>query len=240
MCDIIKAIEIEKEYLYNKINNKQSFNLVDAIKNCGFKSLEEYHAVKRRHEFRQLEFTVKNITQEEVVNELSTVFENNTVGLWLCDHPKTCVFGGFEGLKNFNEEYCIENNITVYPYLSCGGIIVHQDGDFTYGLSCPEKIKVDCEYILNGTKHILQKYTNKKVTVNGNDILVDGLKVCGSTTYVKNGLFLILVYFSFNDKTELINAICNKKTNKNPSYIDFITRENLKLEVMKWLSIISV
>ena len=240
MNDIVKAIEKEKEYLYNKINNKKSFNLVDAIKDCGFKSLEEYRAVKRRHEFRHLEFVVKDITQEEVLDELSTVFENGTIGLWLCDHPKSCVFGGIQGLKDFNEEYCIENNITVYPYLSAGGIIVHQDGDFTYGLSCPAKINVDSEYILNGTRSILQKYTDKKVTVNGNDILVDGLKVCGSTTYVKNGLFLILVYFSFNDKTELINVICNKKTNKNPSHIDFITREDLKLEVMKWLSIISI
>jgi lipoate-protein ligase A len=124
--------------------------------------------------------------------------------------------------------------------LSGGGIIVHQDGDFTYGLSCPESIRVDANYILDRTRHIIQKYTDKKVTVDNNDILVDGLKVCGSTVYNKNGLFLILVYFSFNDKTELINTICNKKTDKAPSYIDFMTREELKQEVLSWLRINSI
>lgn len=239
MADILKAIEFEKLYLAEKLNGKEPFHLVDVIKKCGFKSLDEYFTVKGKYEFRELEFTVKNITQEEVVEELATVFENRTVGLWLCDHPKTCVFGGIQGLKDFNEEYCIKNNITVYPYLSGGGIIVHQDGDFTYGLSCPENIRVGADFILDKTRRILQKYTNKKVTVDKNDILVDGLKVCGSTVYNKNGLFLILVYFSFNDKTELINAICNKETDKTPSYIDFMTREKLKQEVLAWLKVTS-
>ena len=165
------------------------------------------------------------------------MFENRTVGLWLCDHPKTCVFGGVQGLKDFNEEYCVKNNITIYPYLSNGGIIVHQNGDFTYGLSCPASIYSDAGYILDRTRHMLQKHTNKKVTIDGNDILVNGLKVCGSTVYNNNGLFLILVYFSFNDKTELIEAICNKKTDKQPGYIDFMTREELRQEVLVWLRI---
>lgn len=237
MADIVKAIELEKTYLAEKLNGKEPFHLVDVIKECGFKSLEEYFEVKKRYEFRQLEFTVKDITQEEVFGELATVFENRTVGLWLCDHPKTCVFGGVQGLKDFNEEYCVQNNITIHPYLSNGGIIVHQNGDFTYGLSCPTSIYNDPGYILDRTRHMLQKHTNKKVAIDGNDILVDGLKVCGSTVYNKNGLFLILVYFSFNDKTELIETICNKKTDKKPGYIDFMTREELRQEVLVWLRI---
>ena len=235
MIDIVKAIEMERKYLEDVIRGERTFHLVDAIKECGFKSLEEYSDIKKKYQFRQLKFTVKNITQEEVASELATVFENGTVGLWLCDHPKICVFGGFHGLKDFNEEYCIENDITVYPYLSNGGIIVHQAGDFTYGISCPEDIQVGAEYVLNRTRHMLQKHTNKKVTVVGNDILVNGLKVCGSTIYNKNGLFLILVYFSFNDKTELINTICNKKSVKKPGYIDFMTRDELRREVLAWI-----
>lgn len=233
--DILKAIEIEQTYLNHKLKGEKTFNLIDEIQKCGFKSLEEYFDTKKTYQFSELEFAVKNITQEEVIDELKTVFNDGTIGLWLCDHPKTCIFGGINGLENFNEDYCIENNLTVYPYLSGGGIIVHQDGDFTYGLSCPENICIDAKYILEKTSNILQKYTDKKVTVDNNDILVDMSKVCGSTTYKQNGLFLILVYFSFNDKTELINAICNKQSGKTPSYIDFMTREELKQEVLKWL-----
>jgi len=236
--DILKAMEAEQTYLSHKLKGEQVFQLVDEIKKYGFETLEEYFDNKKTHQFRALKFAVKSITQEEVVDELKTVFEDGTIGIWLCDHPKTCVFGGVQGLKDFNEDYCIENNITIHPYLSGGGIIVHQDGDFTYGLSCPENLHVDAKYILERTKDILQKYTNKKVTVDNNDILIDGMKVCGSTTYKQNGLFLILVYFSFNDKTELINAICNKQSGKPPNHIDFMTREELKQEVLRWLDCI--
>lgn len=237
MADILKAIEIEKEYLIYRMNDEEPFHLKEEIEKCGFKSLDDYFEAKREHEFEKLEFAEADITQEEVINELSKVFENKTIGVWFCDHPKTCVFGGYQGLDDYNEEYCIENNIVVYPFLSGGGIIVHNDGDFTYGLSCPESLNIDAGFILDKTRRILQKHTDKRVTVDGNDILVNGLKVCGSTVYNKNGLFLILVYFSFNDKSELIKAICNKEMIKEPTYIDFITREQLRLEVAKWLSI---
>ena len=240
MSDIVKAIEIEKEYLSDKMNGKESFHLIDAIKDCGFKSLEEYFEVKRRYGFRELEFISKDITQDEIVPEILTVLEAGTIGVWFINSTKTCVFSGNQGLEDFNEEYCAKNNITVYPLLSAGGAIVHQDGDFSFGVSCPENLNIDASFILNKTRHIIQKYTKKNVTVDGNDILVDGNKICGSTTYCKNGLFLFIAYFSFNDKTELIEAICNKKTDKKPSYIDFMTREDLKLGVMRWLKITSI
>lgn len=240
MADIVKAIEVEKEYITKKINGKAPFRLIDAIKKCGFRSLEEYLDTKKRYQFRELEFAFRYISQEEVEDELLTVFDNGTIGVWFCDHAKTCVFGGRQGLENFNEEYCIKNGIAVYPYLSNGGIIVHQNGDFTYAVSCPTSLQIDHTFFLERTRYILQKYTNKKVTIDGNDILVDGQKVCGSTVYNKNGLFLFMAYFSFNDKTELIKNICNKKTDKMPSYINFMTRNELKQEVAKWLRLTSI
>ena len=235
MADIVKAIEVEKEYITKKINGKAPFHLIDAIKKCGFRSFEEYFDTKKRYQFRELKFISKDITQEEIVPEILTVLEAGTIGAWFIDSTKTCVFSGNQGLEYLNEEYCIENNIAVYPLLSVGGAIVHQDGDFSYGVSCPESLNIDASFILDRTRHMIQKYTKKNVTVDGNDILIDGEKVCGSTTYSKNGLFLFIAYFSFNDKTELINAICNKKTDKKPGYIDFMTREDLKQEVLTWL-----
>ena len=236
MADFVKAIEIEKIYLTEKLNDKEPFHLIDAIKQCGFKSLEEYFLVKRRYQFRELEFISKDITQDEIVSEILTVLEAGTIGVWFINSTKTCVFSGNQGLEDFNDEYCTENNITVFPLLSAGGAIVHQDGDFSYGISCPENLIVDATFILERTRYMIQKHTKKNVTVDGNDILIDGAKVCGSTTYSKNGLFLFIAYFSFNDKSDLIKAICNKKTDKTPSYIDFMTREELRQEVLAWLS----
>ena len=239
MADIVKAIEVEKEYITKKINGKAPFRLIDAIKKCGFRSLEEYLDTKKRYQFRELKFISKDITQEEIVPEILTVLESGTIGAWFIDSTKTCVFSGNQGLECLNEEYCIENNIAVYPLLSVGGAIVHQDGDFSYGVSCPESLNIDASFILDRTRYIIQKHTKKNVVVDGNDILIDGAKVCGSTTYCKNGLFLFIAYFSFNDKTELIKNICNKETAKSPAYIDFMTRNELKQEVAKWLRLTS-
>lgn len=239
MADIVRAIELEKEYVNKKIKGEIPFVLIDAIKKCGFRSFEEYFDTKKRYQFRELEFVSKDITQAEIVPEILTVLENGTIGVWFIDSIETCVFSGNQGLKDYNKDYCIENNITVYPLLSGGGAIVHQYGDFSFGVSCPESIHMDAVYLLNRISKLIQKYTDKTVEVDGNDILVDGKKVCGSTTYCKNGLFLFIAYFSFNDKTELIDIICNKETTKRPSYIDFMTRDELRQEVAKWLRLTS-
>lgn len=237
MADIVKAIEIEKEYLEHRMKNEEPFHFIDVIKECGFRSLEHYFEEKRNYEFQQLEFIGKNITQAQIVPEILTVLEDGTIGVWFIDSTETCVFAGNQGMKDFNEQYCIDNNIKVYPLLSSGGAIVHQDGDFSFGISCPESLHVDARYILKFVKQILQKHTIKHVSVDGNDILVDGNKICGSTTYYKNGLFLFIAYFSFNDKSELIYDICNKETMKTPTYIDFMTRDELRQEVYEWLKI---
>lgn len=47
MGDIVKAIEKEKEYLEYRKQGKEPFHLVDAIKECGFESLDEYFEEKK-------------------------------------------------------------------------------------------------------------------------------------------------------------------------------------------------
>ena len=54
--DIVKAIEKEQEYLFYRRNGDEPFHLVDAIKECGFDTLEEYFAAKKEYGFNHLSF----------------------------------------------------------------------------------------------------------------------------------------------------------------------------------------
>ena len=235
MHDIVGAIEMEKTYLDHRMKGEEPFHLADAVKEFGFNSMEEYFGEKKAYQFRHLNFKWTEVKQAEIVSEAVRILTDKLVGVWSSNSETTCIFNGFSGMKSFNESYCIENNIPVFPLLADGGTIVHQKGDYSWGIACPISLNMNAHFLLTALKDILQKHTEKEVVVDGNDILVDGKKVCGSTTYHKNGIFLFISYFSFNDKSELIDKICNKKSKKTPGYIDFMTRDEFKREVAKWL-----
>lgn len=231
MRDIAGAIEMERAYLDHRMKGEEPFHLADAIKEFGFNSLDEYFREKKSYQFLHMNFKWTEVKQAEIVSEAARILTNKLVGIWSADSDTTCIFNGFSGTKSFNERYCIENNIPVFPLLADGGTIVHQKGDYSWGVACPINLGMNAHFFLALLKDILQKHTAKEVVVDGNDILVDGEKVCGSTVYNKNGIFLFISYFSFNDKSKLIDEICNKKSKKTPSYISFMTREEFKREI---------
>lgn len=235
MKDILKAMEYEKIYLNHRMRNETPFQIIEKIKECGFNSLEQYNKYKNVHLFEAMNFELHECAQEEIISEAVRILTNKLTGIWQADSTTTCVFNGFSGDNSFNMRYCEENDIPVFSLGSNGGTIIHQNGDFSWGICYPTSLNIRSDYLLNKLKCILQKHTLKEVIVDGNDILVDGKKVCGSTVYEKNDTFLFISYFSFNDKSELIKNICNKISKKIPGYIDFITCEEFKKEVCKWL-----
>lgn len=236
MKNIKNAIEIEKQYLEKKLKGEPTFNLIDEVKKCGFNTLDEYFKDKREYEFNLQQFKLKEITQAEIVPEVMRVLTAGETGVWFVDSDRTAVFNGFKGDIIFNKDYCLNNNIPTYSILTNAGTIVHQSGDFSLGVCCPKQMMIDSQFILKGIQQILKKYTKKYVAINGNDILIDNKKVCGSASYTKNGVFLFLSYFSFNNKSTLITKITNiANPEKVPGYIDFMSRDMFKEEVKKWL-----
>lgn len=239
MKDIKKAIEIEKYYLECRKKNEYPFHLASKVRECGFESLEEFQKTKQEYQLLNLRFKFHNVAQSEIVHEVHRVLTDKIIGIWFSDSEETCVFNGNQGEQTFNSTFCKENGITTYNYLTSGGSIVHKAGDFSFGVSCPVEYGIDANFILSILKDILQKHTSMLLTVNGNDILMDGSKICGSATYKVGGVFLFLSYFSFSDHLDLIRHICPPpKSGKTPGYIDFMTREQLKQEVSEWLQII--
>ena len=235
MKDLIKAMEEEKKYLSDKFN-KIDTNLADRLSTYGYSNLKDYFVDKQEYKFSQIKFNFVEEPMPKGVSEIFNMINTNESGILFVDWEDTYVVCGNQGIEEFNQQYCEEHNITFFPLYTNGGTIVGSIGDFSLGICCPKDIVENANYILNNIRAILQKHTSASVSVDGNDILVNGNKICGSASYTKDNMLMVIMHFSFNDWTDLISNIClTTKKSKPVSYVDFMTREQFKEEVLKWL-----
>lgn len=238
MGDIVKAIEVEKEYLEYRMKGEEPFHLVDKIKECGFETLAKYFEDKSKYEFKYLTFEVIETTPFEAIAEVLETIAKKKTAVLFADTESTLVWNG-EG-SEFNEEYCIENSIPVLPLQTKGGTIVSTAGDLNIGICVPETLGKNSRLILSGFVDIFRKHTDKEVIVDGNDILIDGFKVLGSSIYNANGMFMFITPVSLSEKSDLIETICLKKSGKIQKHIEFMDSETLKREVSEWLQVRSI
>lgn len=241
MGDIVKAIEKEKEYISYRMKGEEPFHLVDAVKECGFETLDEYFTEKPSFEFNNLDFRYIEKPMPDGVFEIFNMIKHNQPGVLFVDWEDTYVVCANKGLEEFNREYCEENNIEFFPLYTEGGTIVGSKGDFSFGICCPNTVVNEPSFILNRVRDILQKHTTGEVTVKGNDILVNGNKISGTANYAKGDVFMVILHFSFGDWSDLISKICTtSKVGKPVSYVDFISRAEFKQEVAEWLRVHSI
>lgn len=238
MGDIIKAIEVEKLYLRRRAKGEYPFHLVDKIRECGYESLSEYFSEKRVYTFEKMQFTYVEKKPSECIDYFFEMMDRQETGVVFIDSNETFVFSGES--KPYNAEYCEKNNIPVYPLYTKGGAIVSAPGDFSIGLCFPESVGVDVQFILNKLKSIFGQYV-ENVEVKGNDILLNGGKICGSIMYYRNGMNCFAAHFSFDDHSELIEKICGVSGSiKIPTVIRGLTVELFKQAVKLWLRVHSL
>lgn len=233
--DIIGAMNKEREYLSFRAKGEEPFHLVDAVKEYGFDSLKDYFDAKRDYEFSQLRFEVVETKPERAIADVMATIEAKKTAILFAVTDKTLVWNGNGG--QYNAEYCNECGIPIYPLYTGGGTIVSTEGDLNIGISFPTLSNVNAEYILDGFAKIFKKYTSNFVEVSGNDVLVDGAKVLGGAVYQENGMFVFVTPVSMSDKTQLVGEICLKHSTKQPGYIDFMTKDQLRGEVEQWLAV---
>lgn len=230
MGDIQRAITIEREYILHRLSNEEPYSLADKVAECGFDSLDGYFSAKLDYLVASLNFVVCDRASDEGAQMTIDAAANDIPLVVFCKATATSVYHGDE---EFNRNYCEENDISILDYHSSGGNIVISDGDMAIGLSIPVK-EVSSNYILEHFAGMLSKYTDD-VSVDNNDILVGGVKVAGSANYnVGTGLGFV-IHFSFSDKTELIRNICIIDSQKQPGYLQGMTVEQLRQEVIEWL-----
>ena len=235
MRNLIDAMAEEKAYVADRMNGIETA-LIDRLAPYGYDNLAEYFNEKREYEFSQVKF---NFVEEPMPNGVSEIFKminTNEPGVLFVDWEDTYVVCGNRGLEEFNQEYCEEHDITFFPLYTNGGTIVGSCGDFSLGICCPKGIVHDAHYILNNISSILQKYTSAIISVDGNDIVADGKKICGSANYTQKNMLMVIMHFSFSDWTDLISNIClTTKQSKPVGYVDFMEREQFKTEVLRWI-----
>lgn len=235
MSDIVKAIEKEQEYLSCRMKNKEPFHLVDAVKECGFDSLTDYFSAKTEHEFDSLHFSFVIKKPSKCIDYFFQMMDSKDTGVVFIESDETFVFSGES--KPYDAEYCESNNIPVFPLYTRGGAIVSTLGDFSIGICFPEEVGADVRFILEKLKGIFSDYMDN-VSVNGNDILLNGEKICGSIMYHQNGMKCFAAHFSFKDNSELIEKICNiSGSTKTPSFINGLTVAMFKKELSEWLRV---
>lgn len=234
MKDIKGAMAKEREYLSYRMKGEEPYHWADAVKEYGFESIKEYSEAKRDYEFSQIKFEVVETVPERYIEDLfANITKQNNV-LLLCDVNETVIAHGNN--TEFNTEYCNECGYKIFPLYAGGGTIVFTNGDLAVGIMLKQNKIFGRDYLLKSVARIISKYTDKTVEVTGNDILVGGEKISGSTTYEKNDMFAVIFNLSFSDKSEIINNVCLKHSEKHPGYIDFMTREDFKREVIEWLT----
>lgn len=239
MKDIKRAIEIEKEYLSYRMKGEEPFHLVDAVKECGFESLEEYFEGKHDYKFKNLNFKLIEADTVQSILEVLKIIATKKEAVIMVDIDRTVVFP--RNNAEYNKEYCKENSILVLPVQTSGnGALVSLAGDLGVGICVPKEVGITYEYILDGFIKILRKYTDKNVYNEGNDIMIDGKKVCGFAFFNTPNVIMAISPISLTEKSELISKICLKKQQKTPDYIDFIDRSTLKQEVLEWLQVRSI
>ena len=238
MQDIIGAMAKANEYLEYRKKGEEPFHLVDAVREFGFESLEEYFRAKRDYEFSKLEFEIINADSPQAcVKDIFNVITNKRTAVIFVNIDQTLVWT--QENSGCNVEYCAENNIPIIPVGATGtGTLVSTQNDFGIGICVPKDSRFDLEYLVNGFIKIFRKYTDKEVVNQGNDIMYDGKKICGFTYYDTGDMFMVISPLSFSEKVGLVTNICtNKPQVKQVGYIDFMNRDMIREEVERWLRV---
>lgn len=232
MRDIIGAMEEEKLYISDRINSINT-SLLERLTPFGFGSLNEYFMEKKEYLFNQWEPEVYPIDVRTLTTELEKAVQNEKYGIYISVADGLYAFHGSDEI---DYELCGKLGISVAELYYQGGTIIGSSKDLGIEIVAPSYIGLDANYLLKKFYEIISKYIDN-VSISGNDILVDGKKVMGSMIRKVGKVFVWAAQISFEDYTDIITQVCNKKSAKIPSYIDStkLSRDLLYKEVIEWL-----
>lgn len=236
---IVRGIEIESDYLNDVMSGNSNIRqLIDRLRDVGFENLEEYFDSKKEYKMScALRGRIHSVPPSQAMITLRQMVKDGETGIVSVYTDETCVHAGMGKSSTLDEEYCKEHGIPIYQYDSFGGNIVATEGDYSIAILIPTETDVDTNFILNKTKKLLENHFNN-VTIDGNDIMIDGKKVAGSTSYRNNDRFFLIYHFSFSDKRNLIMRICGKPaTGKEVGCIDsdVLSCDEFMKEILSWL-----
>lgn len=231
MTNLEKAIEKENEL---RNSNNLSFNTISqAIKEFGFNNVPRYFEQKKeyvRQNWKPEVFYVDIAKYAEVTED---AIQNGKYGIYISQGEG---IHAYHGSVEIDYDLCKKLNVRVVELNYQGGTIIGSAKDFSIIAVFPKILDLKASDIINRFTSIISKYVPNTECID-NDILVNGNKVAGSMTREVGQSFVWATQISFEDYSEYIEKICNKKSSKDPSHIDssLLTRDQLEEEVLNWL-----
>ncbi len=210
MSNILKAIEKEKEYLSYRTNGEEPFHLVDAVKECGFNSLDDYFTAKRRLEIRKMD--VIKVKSKEATATIQDFIVNQKHGFAYCVHDEKSIF--INNPDNINEDACTEYGYIVLDTQHTGGAVVVNKGDISvvyFGVVGNVVMKDFAMYLIDRYKE-----RGLNATYEDNDILIDGYKISGLSATPYGHIQYSTIHIGINTNVDHIKAICKKPMKKVP------------------------
>lgn len=210
MSNILKAIEREKEYLAYRMKGEEPFHLVDAVKECGFNSLDDFFAAKRRYEISKM--LIIKVESKDATATIQDFIVNQKCGFAYCVHDEKLVF--VASADAVNEDACTEYGYTVLDTQHTGGAVVVNKGDISVVCFGAVGNRVMEDFAI----YLIDKYKGRglNATYEDNDVLIDGYKISGLSATKYGNIQYSTIHIGINTNLDHIKAICRKPMNKVP------------------------
>ncbi len=232
MKNLAAAMAEEQKYIENRFKNIKS-NLLENIKPFGYNTLESYIQDKKTYIFNTWQPEVYYVDVSTLTTTLQNAIKNKQYGIFISTSDNSYAFHGNDEI---DYELCEKLNVTPVELYYQGGTIIGGPNDFGIWIFTPTELQFTFYDFITGFYNILSKYISG-IVINKNDFLLDNKKIMGSMSRATLNGYIWAAQFSFTDQTQLIEKLCNKKSDKVPGYIENskLTKEQFKIEVLKWL-----
>lgn len=219
--DIKDAIEAEKAYIEAKIAGQAVPPLSEVV---GYDDIEQYFADKKDYLLGSIDYAVFDGTVRGVPSHAADAVRAKQPTLYIPYADHKFLWHGSEA-----HDYETVRDYDVVDMGYNGGSIVSGPEDMSFAVIIPEAFDF-------GRTDFLTKLADFLGGVmDNNDVMIDGLKVAGSISYQRNGMFFFAAQVAFADHTEEIARICHKDSGKAVGYVKTRTKEELTAEVKSWL-----
>lgn len=229
------AISKINEYYHQILDlNDNTENIYAYLSGAGYTNIDEFTFDKSVYLLKHQEYA---IVEEPYISSdvpIPYIQEKKPAFLYTIDCGESYVFvphdhvddGTFDkyGLTKVSLGYSAEH-----------GVILSFDGDLRIYLIYSDEVDLHSDYFLRKLSDKLSMYFDD-VSVDNNDVIINGKKVAGSAELHYNNLRILLFQITFNDNSEIIRAVCGE-SKKEPGFIDknVLSPYELKDEFLSWL-----
>lgn len=225
---------IEQEALLRSEGKLSYNNIAELIKPLGFSRVPQYYEMKRKYLFKDWQPEFIYVKAAKFVETIKDAIENGKYGVYI---PVS-----LEGIHAWHGDIAIDYNlckdlgVQIYELDSHGDTIIGSEKDLSILIIAPTEFGLTDQFINDEIVKFLSEYL-VNVSWCGNDILLDGKKICETTLRYLDTATVWTGQFSFADYSEYIELICNKNSAKEPYYIDEsrLSKETLEKAFYRWL-----